>query len=103
MPWVGGLEEEDKKKKDFELAFKKSWDDLQSMDPNDVARRSLAEYDEGRSVFSLTFMGTEYQVKKDERVVSTSEGERTNPFYAFLIVHYLWGEMCTIRRSRAER
>lgn len=91
MPWVGGMEEEDRKKKDFELAFKKSWDDLQSMDPNDVARRSLAEYDDAKSVFSLIFMGTEYQVKRNERVVSTREGERTNPFYAFLIVHYLCG------------
>ncbi|MEE9115600.1 MAG: DUF3786 domain-containing protein [Thermoplasmata archaeon] len=88
MPWVGGLEEEDMKK-DFELAFKKSWDDLQSMDPNDVARRSLAGYDDAESVFSLKFMGTEYRVKRDERVVADIKGERTNPFYAFLIIHYL--------------
>ncbi|MEE9223960.1 MAG: DUF3786 domain-containing protein [Thermoplasmata archaeon] len=90
MPWVGGLEEEDKKK-DFELALKKSWDDLQSMDPNDVARNSLAEYDDAGSFFYLKFMGTIYRVKRDERVVADIEGERTNPFYAFLIVHYLVG------------
>ncbi len=90
MPWVGGLEEEDRKK-DFELAYKNSWDDLQSMDPNDVARNSLAEYDDAESVFSLKFMGTEYRVKRDERVVANIEGERTNPFYSFLIVHYLCG------------
>jgi hypothetical protein len=91
MPWVDGMEEEDRKKKDFELAFKKSWDDLQSMDPNDVAKNSLAEFDDAESVFSLKFMGTEYLVERDRRKVTDTEGERTNPFYAFLIVHYLCG------------
>jgi hypothetical protein len=91
MPWVGGMEEEDRKKKDFELAFKKSWDDLQSKDPKDVARNSLAEYDETESIFTLKFMGTEYRIKRDERAVGDSAGRRTNPFYAFLIVHYLVG------------
>ncbi|MCK4444181.1 MAG: DUF3786 domain-containing protein [Thermoplasmata archaeon] len=90
MPWVERVERE-KKKRDFELAFEEAWEQLLSRDPNEVARRSLAEYDEGESVFSLRFMGTEYQVKKDERVSSVREGERTNPFYAFLIVHYLIG------------
>jgi hypothetical protein len=91
MPWVGGLDEEDRKKKDFDLAFKKSWDDLQSMDPSGVARNSLADYDETESVFTLKFMGTEYRVKRDERTVTDTNGEWTNPFYAFLVVHYLVG------------
>jgi hypothetical protein len=85
------MEEEDRKKKDFELAFKKAWDDLQSMDPKQVAVNSLSDYEEVESVFSLNFMGTEYQVKRDERTVTDAKGEWTNPFYAFLIVHYLCG------------
>ncbi|MFQ5883784.1 MAG: DUF3786 domain-containing protein [Thermoplasmata archaeon] len=88
MPWAEGVEE-DEKKRDFELAFEEAWDQLLSSNPNEVARRSLAQYDEGEASFFVKFLGTQYQVKMDEKVVVTSEGEWTNPFYAFLILHYL--------------
>lgn len=92
MPWVEGAEKEiDKKRKDFEIAFENAWKELSEKDPNEVAGISGTTYDEAGGFFSIPFFGKEYHVKPKERVVVTPQGDRANPFYAFLIVHYLNG------------
>ncbi len=90
MPWVDGSEDEEKKR-DFEIAFENAWKELVGQDYSEVARRSATEFDETERVFKLKFMGDEYLVKPDGRAVVTADGAFTNPFYAFLIVHYLIG------------
>jgi len=90
MPWVEGSEEV-KKKRDFEIAFEDAWKELVEQDFAEVARRSATEYDDAERVIKIRFMGDEYIVKPEERAVFTVDGQFTNPFYAFLIVHYLIG------------
>ncbi len=89
MPWVEGSEEV--KKRDFEIAFEDAWKELVEQDFADVAKKSATEFDESEQVFRIKFMGEEYLVRPDETAVVSVDGEFTNPFYAFLIVHYLIG------------
>ena len=89
MPWVEGSEET--KKRDFEIAFENAWKELVGQDFSEVAKRSDTEFDESDRVFRIKFMGDDYLVKPEEMTVVTTDGEFTNPFYAFLIVHYLIG------------
>jgi hypothetical protein len=89
MPWVEGSEET--KKRDFEIAFENAWKELVGQDLSEVSRRSDTEFDESERVFKIKFMGDDYLVKPDEMAIVTVDGEFTNPFYAFLIVHYLIG------------
>ncbi|UCD92786.1 MAG: DUF3786 domain-containing protein [Methanobacteriota archaeon] len=91
MPWVEGAEKEiDKKKKDFELAFESAWKELVGKDPSEVARKAAISYDNELG-YSVSFYGKEYHVKPKEKLVVTPQGDWANPFYAFLIVHYLNG------------
>jgi hypothetical protein len=91
MPWVEGAEKVVDLKRDFDLAFEDAWKKLVELDPKDVARKSEVGYDSGTGTFSVKFFGKEYHVKPEDRSVLTADGERTNPFYAFLILHYLVG------------
>ncbi len=89
MPWVEGSEET--KKRDFEIAFENAWKELIGQDYSEVARRTDTEFDESERVFRIKFMGDDYLVKPDSMEVIIAGGDFTNPFYAFLILHYLIG------------
>jgi len=65
---------------------------LAAMDPEDVCRRSLANYDASRRVYSITALGNEYEVKPEKGTILPMDTANTDPVsveLGLLILMYL--------------
>jgi hypothetical protein len=78
-----------KKPESYESALKKAWENLDTIDPMDLVRRSGASYDSEKEEFTLTFFGEEYVIQPSKRTVIGPNGQEAKPFIAVLLLHYL--------------
>ncbi|MFQ6060332.1 MAG: DUF3786 domain-containing protein [Thermoplasmata archaeon] len=79
------------RKRGLGIALENAWRTLSLRDPEDTARNSGSHYDKESCTFMVEFLGEDYFVKTREKLVTSSKGEGTSPFYALLILHYLTG------------
>ncbi|MFQ5910794.1 MAG: DUF3786 domain-containing protein [Thermoplasmata archaeon] len=78
-----------KKPSSLDGVIETAWKELASRDTETVAEHSLGELKEG--VLEIPFLGQQYLLDFDERVVKSADGSTANRFFATLILHYVVG------------
>lgn len=79
----------DKKPESYNSALKEAWKSLDSLDPDDLARKSGASFDSEKREFTLIFFNDEFHIKTSNRTVKGPGGQDTKPFISVLLLHYL--------------
>jgi hypothetical protein len=79
----------DKKPDSYESALEKAWESLDSLDPEELARKSGASFDSEKKEFTLIFLNHEFHIKPSNRTVMNPKGQEARPFIAVLLLHYL--------------
>jgi hypothetical protein len=76
---------------DFDrLGLKRSWEELYSLDPTDIAEKAGIEVNLEAGEIYIPFYEDQFKIKFPERVVRYSEScQELNPFFTVIIIHYL--------------
>lgn len=64
-----------------------AWQELVRQDIGDISRRSEGRLS-GRDIV-IEFMGSEYTASMEKESLTTRDGDRSNPFFEAIILHYL--------------
>jgi hypothetical protein len=78
-----------KKKVTYEAAISKAWEDLGKRNPQEVAKMANIPWDSENGMFTVIFIGVEYQISLSQRTVQGQGGDDVYPFLAVLLLHYL--------------
>lgn len=77
----------------YPRALSKAWDDISKLNPDTICKNAIAEYDDERKEFSISFLNQTYTVSMVEKGVLLNEG-KVNPFISIIILHYLTSATC---------
>ena len=74
----------------LEKAVNTAWDELEKQAPDDVVKRTQCLLGENSRSYVISFVGQEYTIKVEDKIVLTQEGEQFfNLFIIGILLHYM--------------